>query len=448
MNKYISKYLIYYPITIIMGENIPKYFHQYEKSQWLKREELVELQREKLESLIRHAKKSVPFYRNRYYGLDLDPNGKSLHKCLGHLPLLKKADLRESKKLFCSEKRHLLNTQKTTGGSTGQAVTILKNSRAMACERAGTWRAYGWTGIGIGDKHGRFWGVPSDSRNRLKLMASDFITNRRRFTAFGFNESTLQEYYEALRRYKPLYLYGYVSMLSEFAKYVKKMNYDRPCKLKAVITTAEVLGSNRKLLEQVFGCRVFNEYGCGEVGSIAHECIEGNMHIMAENMIVEILNHGHHCKDGEIGEVVVTELNNYAMPLIRYCLGDYAVYSDMQCGCGRGLPVIKNVVGREYDMVRINGRMYHGEFFMYIFEDLIKEGRAVMQFQVVQVSEEALLIRVIPDEKYGCETEAFIRQRIRERMGASVQVQFEEVDAIPREKSGKMRIIKALENCR
>ena len=166
---------------------------------------------------------------------------------------------------------------------------------------------------------------------------------------------------------------------------------------------------------------------------------------MAENIIVEIINAGRHCGEGEMGEIVVTELNNYALPLIRYRLGDYTIYSGTSCDCGRQLPVIKDIIGREYDIIRINGKMYHGEFFMYIFEEAMRRDRTVKQFQVLQTDRSSLVVRIIPDSQYSGQTNAFIEKRIKENMGGNIKVTFEIVERIEREKSGKMRIIRGAE---
>ena len=123
------------------------------------------------------------------------------------------------------------------------------------------------------------------------------------------------------------------------------------------------MDSQRELIKDVFSTRVFNEYGSGELGSVAHECEEGSLHLSAENMIVEVVDGNRPCTAGEMGELVVTELNNYAAPLIRYRTGDFASRSDKKCKCGRGLPVIEHLFGRAYDtLTNFEGKRFHGEF--------------------------------------------------------------------------------------
>jgi phenylacetate-CoA ligase len=119
----------------------------------------------------------------------------------------------------------------------------------------------------------------------------DFIANRKRCSALSFTERDLQAYTAVLEQFGPKYFYGYVSMIEEYAKFFRRNGTTPPFKLKCVTTTSEVLtGSHRRLIEDVFSTKVFNEYGSGELGSVAHECELGSLHVSAENMIVEVID--------------------------------------------------------------------------------------------------------------------------------------------------------------
>ena len=281
-------------------------------------------------------------------------------------------------------------TTKTTGGSTGQAVTVLKDHEAMAAARAVMWLGYGWHGIAIGDRCARFWGVPQTGRRRLQAAVADLAMNRMRFSAFAFDDEDLARYWEAASRERPAYFYGYASMLSLFAEFVAFRGLDgRSLGLKAVISTSEVLSEpERARIETTFGapCRV--EYGCGEIGPMAYECELGSLHLIVSDAFVEVLaEDGTPTRPGEVGAVVVTDLNNRAMPLIRYQIGDYARVGDA-CSCGRAFPVLHSIWGRAYDyVVSPAGKRYHGEFFMYIFEDLRVRGVRTRGYQIVQEQE-------------------------------------------------------------
>ena len=404
------------------------------------------LQLSKLRLILAYAKENVPFYRKALAGR----SGSLLEGLeeLQNLPFLTKADLKREQEGVRSCERFMLLTPKTTGGSTGVPVTIPKTRSAMAWELAATWRGYSWAGIDIGDRQARFWGVPFHQKDRWRARLIDRVANRKRCSAFAFSESDLQAYTLALKSFSPRYFYGYVSMLEEYAKFIRRNGITLPFKLQCIITTSEVLAATqRRLIEDTFSTKVFNEYGSGELGSIAHECEDGSLHVSAENMIVEVVSGNRPSQPGEVGELVITELNNYATPLIRYRTGDFASLSNNPCKCGRILPVINNLYGRSYDTIRnIEGKLFHGEFMMYIFEDAQRSNLGIQAFQVIQESWQSFLIKIVPGGGYGKATEEFITHRIREQFDQNAVVRFEIVGEITRAASGKMRLIIGMED--
>ncbi len=443
MNPKLARYLLYHPVVFLKGERVVKYLREYSHTQWLAPSELQSYQLRKLRRLLKFVATRVPYYRDSLSGIDLSSIADITD--VAQLPCVDKSTIRDRAMLLHSKRPNLFTSVKTTGGSTGQPVSILKSPRSLAMERAATWRSYAWAGISIGDPQARFWGVPARNVDRRRRRIVEFVSNRLHLSAFRFTDAELGRYYQKLQSFRPKYLYGYVSMLIAFADYLEANCLRPPCPLKCIVTTSEVLTEPaRQYLAQVFQSRVYNEYGCGEVGSIAHECEYGNMHIMSENLLVEVVRDFEHGGSQTSGEIVVTELNNFVMPLIRYRLGDYAEAAPEPCRCGRGLPVIKHIHGRAYDIITApDGRKYHGEFFVYVFEDAKKRDLGVNQFQVVQTTVGDLTVRVVPAEHHSPLVESFIRKRIRRTTGMSVT--FELVSDIAREDSGKLRLIKALE---
>ena len=445
VNQRLFRHLVFSPVAALRGERISHYGALLDRSQWAEPDSIRLIQKEKLGRLLDSAAAAVPRFRERL-GDAVDP-GRIAPDDLGALPFLTKADLRDHQEQLVSSQLPSRLTKNTTGGSTGQAVTIWKSRDATAQETAAQYRGFRWAGIDIGDRQGRFWGVPMvSSRDRLKARLADFITNRKRCSAFAFSEADMVRYTETMNRFKPRYFYGYVSMLCRYAEFLEESGHRLTFDLHAIVTTAEQLtSSHRALLERVFGARVYNEYGCGEIGTIAHQCERGAMHINAENMIIEILDGERPCAPGEVGEIVVTELNNHAMPLIRYRLGDFAALSDETCACGRNLPVLSEIAGRAYDLVyNREGEVFHGEFFMYIFEEIKRLGMGVGAFQVVQDALDHFTIYLKPEDGYTEETDRLIRKRIQEGYGSYADVEVVHRDAIEREPSGKMRLIVGL----
>jgi phenylacetate-CoA ligase len=448
LEQIIHKYLIYYPLMIARGQKLSCQLSNYYKSQYISNYELESIQLVKLKQLLKYAKENVPYYSKVY--AELNERDISIITDLDNLPFINKSIVKEHHNRLESQNYKGRRAKKTTGGSTGEPLTIWKSNESMTKELAATWRAYSWAGVRIGDRQARFWGVPYTPKDRIRARLIDLASNRKRFPAFAFNEENLATYHTQLRRFKPAYFYGYVSMLNEFAYYVRDHSLSNHYDLKCIISTSEVLTQqHRELLETVFKTRVYNEYGCGEVGSIAHECEKGSMHVMSENMIIEIYDGDRKCGSNETGEIVITELNNYAMPLIRYRIGDFAYISSERCSCGRTLPFIGNIYGRAYDTVRNrDGRLFHGEFFMYMFEDAQKKGYDIKKFQVIQKDLDNLLVKIVPGNGFCEDTKNMILTRIKNDFDPNVKVKFEIVDEIARETSGKMRLIVGMKDIR
>ncbi|MCP4747055.1 MAG: phenylacetate--CoA ligase family protein [Desulfobacteraceae bacterium] len=445
-NKTFFKYGVYYPVAMLKSQNVPRYLKELLKTEFLSKQELEGLQYNKLKKLIKYVKHYVPFYKDKMSAI----NKKDIMSIndINKLPFITKDMLKKSPENFISSEKFYFLTKKITSGSTGEPLTIYKTVDAMARELAATWRGYLWAGIDIGDRQGRFWGVPFSSKDKYKAKLIDFVCNRRRCSAFSFDQKQMGIYTKKLISFKPKYFYGYVSMLEEYAKYFKKNQKPSPFNLECIITTAEVLTDyHRELIGNVFSTKIFDEYGCGELGSVAHECGNGSMHIMAENMIVEVLNDNGPCRPGEIGELVITELNNRAMPLIRYKTGDFASISSKPCKCGRFLPIINKLAGRAVDVVKNkDGKLFVGNFFVYILKESKQKGLGVEAFQVIQIDYDKLKINVVPGSNYSKVTEDFITNRIRKEFGHDTCVEFEKIEKIRREPSGKMRVVVGMGN--
>ena len=436
------RYLLYPAALAARGEwSTFRILRGLRQRQWDSPADIKDRQRRALATKLASARDNTPYYRDIASNLLSSVPPEEILEFVRTLPLLTKTMLQDMADALATEEAVGRVHRKTTGGSTGQPVTVSKDSRAIAAERAASALGYGWFSVNIGDRGARFWGSPIEQGpRRRRFDLADKVMNRIRLSAFGIDDAQLDLYWRDCLDFQPRYFYGYVSMLETFARHIVAEGYDgTSLRLKCVITTSEVLsGSQRCFLEETFGCRVQNEYGCGEVGPIAYECEAGGLHEMAENIYVELVRpDGKEARVGEIGEVVVTDLRNRAMPLIRYCLSDYAVRGE-DCSCGRGLPVIKEIRGREYDFVQtIDGQAYHGEFFMYAIEDLRDEGFDIQRFRVIQESPTDLRVEVqtadgrVPDA---------LRGKLASEL-ASFNLDIAMLEIIEPGSSGKLRIV-------
>lgn len=441
MNKTLSKYFFYYPVVTLRGERVFRYLDQYRRFQHRSPEDIEAYQLDRFRHIVDHAQRHSEFYRKLYKDAGLT-DARELRTLADteRLPSITKQDIIANFATL-STYASRWSTTKTTGGSTGQPVRIRKNPDALARERAATWRAYEWAGVSIGDPQGRFWGVPHADVNKRKSRIIDFIANRKRISAFNLTQQSLADYYATLSEFRPRYLYGYVSAINALADYVQQQQLPPISGVAAVITTSEILTPQiRANIGAAFKVGVFNEYGCGEVGSIAHECEAGSMHIMADNLHLHIDGPA----DGS-GEIVVTDFFNTAMPLVKYRLGDFASFATGTCACGRTLPRLQGVHGRAYDLVKTSaGKQIHPEAVIYIFEDIQKTSKAFMQFQAIQTALDHMTVKIVPSPSWSDATRQFLVAELQRHIAADMTFTIELCDHIERERSGKMRVVKSL----
>lgn len=447
MNNLIAQFILSYPIEIFRREPIRATMRQLVQSQFQDPDELRQLQFQNVKRVLREAFSNIPHYRQSFQAHDFHPAKFKSLEDIRKVPFLEKTDLKNNMHSLLNKMCKGPLDKKTTGGSTGVAVSLVKDRIATAWMRGSMWRCYNWFGISQGDKQARFWGIPLRDFDHRKSRLIDYFMNRIRLSAFGFSDNELECYYKKIRKFKPAYFYGYISMILEFAYFLKKKGIDgKAFKLKAIISTAEVLYPHQKeFLETFFDCPVANEYGCGELSIIAFSCRRDSLHLMADNLLIEILDdHGDPVPPGGTGEIVITELHSTAMPLIRYRIKDFAkkLQNEEVCKCGCLLPIVEQILGREYDfLIGIDGKKYHGERFMYLLEDLQKRKQGVRQFQIVQTDKKSIVVNIIKEKWAYKDVEIKIKEFLHRTLGQEIKIKFKSVNYIDREQSGKIRLI-------
>lgn len=434
-NKLFFKYLVYIPTTHIQHMNVQRSLNELNNTQYSPVCALREIQEEQLIYLVKHAKQYVPYYANL-------PQISSLDE-IQTLPVLTKSQIQENAEQLISRDTSPYTVQKATGGSTGTPLQLKHTNHVHERHLAAMWRGYSWAGVDMGDRRGHFWSVPISTKKLALSKLQDFITNRRRYSAFTFQPKDLDRYTANLNKFQPHYFYGYSSMLEKFACHLQEKNTRLAFSPHAIITTAEMLTvSRRSIIETVFNAPVFNEYGCGEVGTIAHECECGSMHINAENIIVEILDDNDQpVSNGTIGNIVVTLLRNTVMPIIRYKIGDLAALEDTICACDKTLPVMTAPIGRVLDYLkRRDGTTYYGNIFIHkLVSTLNSSSKAIHQIQVVQHSYDHFTFNIVPGRQYSEDVPQFLQEEIHSLFGNDAIAQTNLTNEIPRAASGKLR---------
>ena len=433
MWPWFNRNFVYRPISFWRGERALRYLNECRPRQWLRPEELERYRKGRLEKLLRHAVANVPFYRHLAPRREFDFDG-DVAAILSQLPIIDKQRLKNDGSSFVAEDLPGRKYRITTGGSTGEPLTLLTDGRAAGERRGSYYRFLEWWGIRPGDKQARFWGMPLDARGRRREMVKDFLMNRKRFSAFDVEPAAIEAFWGTMRRFRPAFIYGFASTIFDFVEALSAMGCDgRGLGLKAAVLTAEtVYDRERDAISGFFGAPAVNEYGCGEAGIIAFECREGRLHVNADCIILEVVD----------GAAVITDLKSRAVPLIRYRLGDVIVEGGAApCPCGCTFPVIGGVAGRETDRLELGGGRYsHPQSLNYIFQDFAALGKGVAKFKVVQSSDgKSINVLVEPSTAWRPEYAEGIRAIIAERLGYRGEISVEVVAKIPRDPSGKLR---------
>jgi len=427
----------------ITGRHILARLEELNRTQWLSRDELLALQRDKLIRLVEYANKYVPYYRRVFEEVDFQPD--DLRKDLTNLnkiPILTKAIIRKNwdGMLTTEPERRATLTRLSTSGSTGEPLIFMQDSNFRDAVTADVQRHLGWGGWKLGDVHAVIWGVNPQAglRRRLRADLIDKVWNRYQSNAFAISDENWRRFTQQTLRKKPVVLFGYASAVHRFAQYVRQTNPGQIA-FEAVFSSAEMLQPPvRKFIEETFGCKVFNRYGTLELGGLACECeAHTGMHISAENSYLEILLNGHPTKPGESGDIIVTNLNNFGMPFIRYSIGDAGAWlEESVCPCGRASPQLKTLQGRVKDaFVTQDGRIVYSGFSGHAFECLAHP--AVRQFQVVQKSLDHILIRLETEGEIPGPILDEIRRTFQRIFGERVHIEFEFPDEIKPLPSGK-----------
>jgi phenylacetate-CoA ligase len=393
-----------------------------------------------LRDILRHACRTVPFYRDRLAAAGLSPEAIQDFADYRKVPVLTKDDLRAHREALVSREYDPARlVRKKTSGSTGVSLEVLLDEDSRQFKRACTLRADEWSGWRFGEPVAMLWGNPAYLRHGWRGRLRNALLERACFLdTLKMGEDALDRFAQALRQHRPRLIFGHAHSVYLFAQYLRETGRGgiRP---KGVITTAMVLhGWQRRAIEEAFGCPVTDRYGCEEVSLIACECERHHgLHVNAEGVYVEILRDGRPAAPGEAGAVVVTDLTNRGMPLLRYQVGDVAVLSERTCPCGRGLPLLEKLEGREADfVVTAAGELISGISLTENFALLVP---GVAQFQVVQEAVDRFRFRIVRGPDFGPASLRRIAALVAERFGPGAAFTCEYPERIPPEPSGKYR---------
>jgi phenylacetate-CoA ligase len=428
---------------LFRGTSRFKFEHILKRTQWLSQNQLELLQKKSLRTLINHAYETVPYYRRLFKKEGLKPSDIKDSDDLTKFPLLTKNDIRENFEDLISKDYPKNRLIRYRSGGTGNPISFFITKEQLSWELAAESRAYGWADYRLGDRCFMFWGSPID-KSKYQTMSGRFTKAIERLhvsDSYLMSKSTLAKFANSLKKFDPEIIKGYTTSVLMVAKYLLENNFDfvRP---KSVLTTAETLfDSDRKIIEEAFGCPVFDCYGSREIGALAAECEEhSGYHITMENIVMEFVKEGEHVAPGEKGSIIITNLRNFGMPFIRYKIGDIGIPSKEKCNCGRGLSLLSSIEGRVADFLAVYDKekdqiVSVGPVYP-IFERATTH-ISLDSYQVIQEKVDEIVIKVVKGKGYSQKDTDFLLEYTQNLLGNNVTVRINFVDHIPPSPSGK-----------
>jgi phenylacetate-CoA ligase len=396
-------------------------------------DELLRLQKKRLDQLLRYAAERSPFYRARVLrtsGLALDD-----------FSILEKAELQGNiDRIVVGHKRKLIPS--VTGGTTGRGITVYNRQQDLQQRFAILDLFWEMHGFRLGrDKIAWFSGrklISAAEEQASRFWRNNWLYKIRYYSTFHMSPERLGIYTRDLCSFKPLFLSGFPSAMAELARFIVSSKVALPFQPKMIFVTSETLTpAEREVIESAFGCTVRNQYCASEGAPFVVECPAGNLHLDLSTGVLEVVDE--HGRPSDEGEMLVTPFFTTGTPIIRYRIGDRIKMSGQRhCSCGWEAPIVDAIQGRATDYIEVPGR---GKIFASQIGDCVKGVSTVLKFQV-EMTNGALHVYLVADgPAFEAKDKRVFLDRIHERMG-DIPVVFHFVGDIRRTQSGKHTVVK------
>lgn len=425
----------------LRNKDFLRLYEEVKKAQDMPYEVLKRNQEAKLQDLINFAYKNVPYYHNLFKKLDLKPEDIQTIEDLEKLPILTKEIIKKNQKDFIPND---LNNQKyingSTGGSTGHPLQYRISVEDFILDVVLFYVNCEQAGYRLGDKMAVFAGsqlVPSTKSHLVKKIKG-WVINTKYFSSFDMSDRYLDNVVGSLNRFKPDFLRGYASSVFLLAKHIADRNSQLKFEVKGVFTSSEVLFDyQRALIEEVFNCKVFDQYSQNDGGASIFECERHRgLHIDMFRSITEVVDEEGKQLNTGAGHVLATSLHNYAMPFIRYDTGDMGILLDKKCACGREMLLLEKIIGRTTDYLKFsNGAIVGSPVLTTVFRVF-----DIVQYQVVQKDSNTILLNIIKGPFYSKDDEVKILNIFYAHVG-NININFNYVNKIETTKAGKWKFI-------
>lgn len=360
------------------------------------------------------------------------------------VPVMQKSDLQIPLKERLSEGYSERNVYvNKTSGSSGHPFIFAKDKVCHALTWAEIFDRFGWFGLDFHTSlQARFYGIPLDSLGYQKERLKDRLSSRYRFPIFDLSDKKLEQFLKAFQKKKFDYINGYTSSVVLFAKFLQKKGIVLTAicpTIKYCIVTSEMLyESDKKLMEQVFGVPVVNEFGASELDLIAFTNKKDEFIVNSETLFVEILDEENaQVPHGKSGRIVITSLYNKAHPMIRYDIGDTGTLSEKSTF---KKPILKELIGRTNDVAKLpSGKSVPGLTFYYVTKSVIEDDGNVKEFVIEQYALDSFKIIYTSERGLTSSEIETIKQALFKYLEAGLQLQFERVEVLDRSNRGKLK---------
>jgi phenylacetate-CoA ligase len=420
------------------GGHSRRYLEDLMRSQYLSEAELAGLQDEKLRLLIQHCYDNVPYYARLLRDRKLVPRDFRGVNDLAKLPVLDKETVRRQPELFHAQNYRSAPCEiVSTSGTRGTTLRLRVDADGRRKNYAFFARVKLWAGVDPLARSATFGGrpiVPVDSR-RPPFWRYNIATNNLLFSSYHISERNAPAYLAKLRSWDPELIDSYPSSLHILARYMLDLGIPGP-NPRAVITSSEtLLDDQREMIGQVFGARIFDQYGAAEQVCFLSQCEVGSYHVHPEFGVVEFLP----CPglDPDAGlKIVGTGFTNWAMPLLRYDTDDVGIPSSRKCSCGRQFKVVEKIIGRIDDLVITPDGRQVGRL-----DPVFKGLGVIRQAQIVQETLGRIRVRIVPGKGFSSAHQDAVHRELVRRLGGNIEYVFEIVDDIPVGAGGKFRAV-------
>lgn len=434
----------------IRGTQILPVLNELRRTDKISRDELSELRDTKLRKLMAHIQTNSPWYVDHWSAEGISPRDVRTVDDLAKLPILKKDDLRIGMRngLVAKNIAKMSTDPVASGGTTGDPVRLLISRESRNWAGASMLRYFEWWGRKLGERMGILWGRQDpyglSAVYKLRRKLTRLLTRRLYMNTFYLDDNILESHYRRLARYDPFILRGYANSIYLMALFIRKQNMPLWPSLRFISSTSERLTQEmRNVIEDVFNVPVANQYASGEVQGVAYECPEGReMHIAEEHVILEVVDEDGNPTMDKAGRILLTDLDNYATPLIRYEVGDLGVVSQ-NSSCGRAHNILLDIEGRESEALEFDNGRKIGPAYWSV---LMRPYSQIEQACIRVISNQSIQVDMVLNEELPKRISDYLSVAIREAVGEGVSIETRHVKHIPRVKSGKMPWVRRIED--